>query len=269
MGQPCEFQVARPQPPARRLGHAPFPPPPPAKPASVTPAVVRAAYGVGGVAVDRSPNATNKQAVVEFTTQSMNATDLRQWFRAFVPAARPGDDTVHAFHGEPAAVAAKVGGDEAMLDIEFIMGLAPGVRTDFYLYGGADFCAGLKNWTSHVLADDDAPRVQSVSYGFQHGDEDAGSATDRSCTPGMIQSVDADLAKMAAKGVSVLFASGDAGSGYAPDFCAKELQVNRSLLGSATAAVDPMCTLGYGEFPCRNETVDAAGCCALSGSRGR
>eukprot|EP01051_Picozoa_sp_SAG22_P027882 SAG22_NODE_9561_length_583_cov_0.859504_1_plen_78_part_10 len=77
----------------------------------------------------------------------------------------------------------------------------------------------MKNWTSHVLADDDAPLVQSVSWGFQHGNGNVGQLGDASCTPGMIENIDADFAKMAAKGISVLFASGDAGSGFVPDYC--------------------------------------------------
>jgi len=175
------------------------------------------------------------------------------------------------------------------------MGVAPGVKTDFYLYGTADFCAGMKNWTSHVLADDDAPLVLSVSYGFQAA---LGGAGGLGCTRESIRSIDADFAKLAAKGISIIVGSGDSGSGYKPDYCTKALKNDRyirdrlppppsaafvwlpeaipaahpvseqhdsSLVGVGTAAVAPTCTLGYGDFPCHNETVDAATCCTASG----
>lgn len=48
-----------------------------------------------------------------------------------MPDAEPGDDTVSVFHGDPGD---KTAMDEANLDIQFIMGVTPGIKTDFYLY---------------------------------------------------------------------------------------------------------------------------------------
>ena len=114
-----------------------FPPPPMAPPVNVTPAVIVAAYSVGGVVVDRTA-AKARQAVAEFSGQAMNATDLKSWFKEYVPSAQPGDDTVHAFIGDENM---GHGGDEASLDIQFLMGMTPGIKTDFYLYESTDFCA--------------------------------------------------------------------------------------------------------------------------------
>jgi hypothetical protein len=47
------------------------------------------------------------------------------------------------------------------------------------------------------------------------------------CTKAAVDAVDADFAKLAAKGVSIIIASGDSGSGYAPTFCEDSLQVGR------------------------------------------
>ena len=58
-------------------------------------------------------------------------------------------------------------GIEAQLDIQFIMGTAPGIKTEFYEQANSDFCADLQNWTTLLLSDEDSPRVHSVSYGWQ------------------------------------------------------------------------------------------------------
>jgi hypothetical protein len=74
-----------------------------------------------------------------------------------------------------------------------------------------DFCADLKSWAQLLLQDDHAPLVNSVSYGWQ------GNLSQVACSDALVQSIDSDLAKLAAKGISILFASGDSGSGYSPD----------------------------------------------------
>lgn len=172
-------------------------------PAAVTPSVIAKTYGVPTTAT--SGSAKVRQAVAEFQGQEMNQTDLDAFFAEYVEGAPASDAAVYAFHGEP-----KVGGDgvEAMLDIEYIMALAPGLKTEFYEQMAMDFCADLKNWTSLLLATEDAPLVHSVSYGVQ------ANLTELGCAGGAIASIDGDFAKLAARGVTVVFASGDAGSGY-------------------------------------------------------
>ena len=70
--------------------------------------------------------------------------------------------------------------------------------------------ATLKNWTGMLLASDDVPLVTSVSYGWQ------GSLSQIGCQEADVTAVDNDFAKLAAKGITIIFASGDSGSGYAP-----------------------------------------------------
>jgi hypothetical protein len=173
----------------------------------ITPEVIIDAYNIAGVNVTRSER--NRQAVAEFQGQYMNETDLATYFKRFVPDAEPGDEKVAKFVGSNQAGE----GIEALLDIEFIMGVSPGIKTEFWAYQGMDFCGDLNNWTSALLATDSAPLVNSVSYAWQ------GNLTQLHCTDADVQAVDDNFAKLAAKGITILFASGDAGSGYTPPQC--------------------------------------------------
>ena len=119
-------------------------------PVAVTPSVIADVYHVSGVHVRRDPLYRNRQAVAEFQGQTMNHTDLRLFFEKFVPSFLSGrDDRVERFYGDPGDAASET---EASLDVQFMMGVAPGVKTDFYFYKGNDFCADLKNWTGTILA---------------------------------------------------------------------------------------------------------------------
>jgi hypothetical protein len=98
------------------------------------------------------------------SARTPHSTDLKTFFKNEVPKAQAGDDTVSKFVGDAGDKTAQT---EASLDIQFIMGVAPGVKTEFWLYNSMDFCGDLKNWTTTILATQDAPLVHSVSYGWQ------------------------------------------------------------------------------------------------------
>merc|ERR1719253_1672942 len=169
----------------------------------VTPAVIAETYGVSGVKVSRSSK--NRQAVAEFQGQTMMDSDLTSFFKQFVKGYQAGtDDKVSKFVGDKGEGSAQV---EASLDIQYIMGVAPGIQTEFWLYDPNDFCADLKKWTTALLADDAVPLVHSVSYGWQ------GELSQIGCSAANSAAVDADLAQLAAKGITIIFASGDSGSG--------------------------------------------------------
>jgi len=178
--------------------------PPPSKVPAVVPSVIVETYGISGTA---SGSAKVRQAVAEFQGQTMNQTDVTAFFKQYVSGAKAGDDLVYQFHGEP-----KKGGDgvEAMLDIEYMMGVTPGLKTEFYEQMNMNFCGDLKNWTTLLLATDDVPLVHSVSYGWQ------GNLSTIGCPAEQVASIDKDYATLAAKGITIVFASGDSGSGYAP-----------------------------------------------------
>jgi subtilase family serine protease len=176
--------------------------------------VIASTYNVTGVVVDRSDKNRNRQAVAEFQGNGMNSTNLVTFFKNEVPEAQAGDDVVSKFVGNPGADRkwARVGGHgasvEASLDIEFIMGIAPGIKTEFWYYSGMDFCGDLLTWSNSILATKDGPLVHSVSYGWQ------GNLTGIGCKDANIQTIDANFAKVAARGITLIFASGDSGSGY-------------------------------------------------------
>eukprot|EP00051_Salpingoeca_urceolata_P026663 m.478114 g.478114 ORF g.478114 m.478114 type:complete len:551 (+) comp21038_c0_seq1:396-2048(+) len=189
------FAEDRPKPkPASALG------------AKVTPSQIAQSYGITNVNVSRGT--ANRQAVAEFQGQLMSTKDLSDFFTRFVPNAKPGDDQVYKFVGYNATGE----GVEALLDIQYIMGVAPGIKTEFWEYKNSDFCSDLQQWTSDLLAASDDPLVHSISYGWQ------GDLSGIGCTDSEVKAVDTDFAKLAAKGRSIIFASGDSGSAYKPHF---------------------------------------------------
>mmetsp|Transcript_14196 Transcript_14196/g.18600 ORF Transcript_14196/g.18600 Transcript_14196/m.18600 type:complete len:421 (+) Transcript_14196:776-2038(+) len=129
----------------------------------------------------------------------------------FVSNAKTGDERIYRFEGDPDK---QTSGVEASLDIQYIMGVAPHVKTEFWMYANFDFCGDLKNWTSSLLTTTGVPLVHSVSYGWQ-GDLHA-----IQCEMEKVYDVDDAFVKLAARGISIIFSSGDSGSGYSPSgFC--------------------------------------------------
>eukprot|EP00038_Savillea_parva_P005936 m.160757 g.160757 ORF g.160757 m.160757 type:complete len:679 (+) comp11989_c0_seq1:185-2221(+) len=177
----------------------------PGMPPPVTPKVLYDAYKIDGQ-VKPVGDTKNKMAVAEFQGQFMNTSDLKAFFATYLPDLPASDSEVYKFHGE----IQNGDGIEAQLDIQFIMGTAPGIKTEFYEQANQDFCADLKNWTTLLLSDEETPKVHSVSYGWQ------GNLTQIGCQETEVTAIDADYKKLAAAGVSIIFASGDSGSGFAP-----------------------------------------------------
>mmetsp|Transcript_40052 Transcript_40052/g.55871 ORF Transcript_40052/g.55871 Transcript_40052/m.55871 type:complete len:669 (+) Transcript_40052:31-2037(+) len=173
----------------------------PGEPAKVTPTVISQVYGVHGVNVS---SAKNKQAVGEFQGQTFAADDLTKFFEKYVPGdTKPEDATISKVVGTNPG---HNSGIEAALDVEYIMGVAPGVKTEFWGFEAQDFCSDLKQFASTILSTSDAPFVFSISYGWQ------GDLSQLNCQPDLVDDVDADLALIAARGISVLISSGDSGS---------------------------------------------------------
>jgi len=212
----------------------------PKQPANVTPAVIYKTYGVKEPKVSRSDK--NRQAVAEFQGQFMNSSDLVKQFSEYVVDIDPSyevgtDDVVSKWVGEHKE---NDGGVEAELDIQFIMGVSPGVKTEFWEFPGQDFGADLEQWTGNLTANDDVPIVHSVSYGWQ------GNLTQINVKDADVAIIDGNLVKMAAKGISVMISSGDSGSGYAaPNMCekpgAKGVGISGTVLSSMEAQEMQQC----------------------------
>jgi len=172
-------------------------------PPAVTPSVIAATYKIEKPYVN--PDGPNRQGVAEFQGQYMSKEDLAMFFQKEVPGFKEGEEQVFSFKGVPYK---KGNGVEADLDIQFIMGVAPGVKTDFFEWPEMDFCSDLHAYTASLLDSDSI--VNSISYGWQ------GDLKQLNCKADDITAVDANWAKLAAKGTSVLISSGDSGSGYTP-----------------------------------------------------
>lgn len=171
-----------------------------ASPANVTPAVIASTYKIP--ALTGSGSEQNRQAVAEFQGQTLAPSDLVSFFKRYNPSAV---DTVSKFVGDKGTGTTGV---EAGLDIEYIMGVAPDVKSEFWYWGGNDFCADLKNWTDAIISATNPPLVHSVSYGWQ------GDLSQIGCKDANVQDIDANFQKLAAMGITIIFASGDSGSGY-------------------------------------------------------
>jgi tripeptidyl-peptidase-1 len=180
-----------------RVGPNPTEPPP------VTPSVIAATYKIDHPYINRFGSL--HQGVAEFQGQYMSKTDLVDFFQAEVPGFKGSEDKVKEFIGVPYK---KGTGVEADLDIQFIMGVSPGVKTDFFEWPEMDFCSDLHAYTAALLDSDSS--VNSISYGWQ------GDLKQLNCKAADINVTDVNWAKLAAKGTSVMISSGDSGSGYTP-----------------------------------------------------
>ena len=82
------------------------------------------------------------------------------------------------------------------------------VNTQFWEQKSSDFCKDLVAWTALLASSTPTPLVNSVSYGWQ------GDMAMIGCQEAEWQQVDTNFAKLAAAGITIIFASGDSGSGY-------------------------------------------------------
>jgi len=170
---------------------------------AVVPEVLASVYNVSGVTPSRS--ATNRQAVGEFQGETFDPKDLTLFFDHFVKNAQPGDDKIYKTVGTNDWWKSEL---EAALDVQVIMGLAPGIKTEFWGYEGRDFCGDLLQFTNKIITDSQPPNVFSVSYGHQ-------GAFDKipMCESSQVTSIDNNFKKIALRGITMLIASGDYGSG--------------------------------------------------------
>jgi len=195
-------------------------------PAGVTPAVIRATYNITSPFVNRS--GTNVQGVVGFDLAEdpgfslpmvFSKSKLRTYFERAGVGAEPGDvERVRTVHEQYNSSWETLCDDdqgpcvESQSDMEIIMGVAPGVQTEFWHFsamspdqqGGltADICSDMYQYTAALLAASHPPLVNTISYGGVY------------CSAGQQQAVDTNLAMLAARGISMLAASGDHGPGY-------------------------------------------------------
>lgn len=164
---------------------------------SVTPPVLMQAYGIEAT----SSGSNTTMSVSEFQGVSWDQADLTHFQ---TQCALPQNITVDRLVGTNGAWKCKIPliGEElcteALLDVEYIKA----VGGDIPLVDVSDNSYSLLNWAKQLDAMDDLPPVHSVSYG---NDEVQQS------TPAYMDACNAQFMKLGARGVSILFASGDQG----------------------------------------------------------
>lgn len=122
------------------------------------------------------------------------------------------------------------------------MGNTAGLKTEFWLFNNMDFCGDLEKWTALILETKEAPLVHSVSYGWQ------GELSQIQCSEAKVKVVDDNFAKLAAMGITILFASGDSGSGYDPSTqCGGKFKKGKAFNGTVLKEL--------------KDTYDAGECC--------
>lgn len=163
---------------------------------SVTPAVINQVYSIKHVT---KSGYKNIQAIAQYQGQYVAPSDLSNFCLHFNPDGV--DCKIGKFIGQNNATQSGV---ESMLDTEYIIAVGQGTTTWVYSYPNDDFCADLLKWANDVASEPEHPYVVSVSYGSQKIDF---------CDHATMSRLSQDVQKLGAMGITVLFASGDDGSG--------------------------------------------------------
>jgi len=159
----------------------------------------------------------HKQAVAEFLTQIFSQSDQNTFYNRFYPK---GAGTLITMQGSTINQEGEYSGIETMLDTEYITVTGTGIETEnwSYMYDrqktSRQTCPFL-DWILDVgdAADETIPKVFSISY----GDDEMYVSTSYA------HRISAEFMKAGARGVSILFASGDSGANcyrdtFIPDF---------------------------------------------------
>jgi len=145
----------------------------------------------------------NRQAVTAFLEQYFNAADLQEFYLLFF---RQSLGRKMATKGDAATGGAA--GMEAMLDAEYISALGAHIATEFWGFSGrapdSPENEPFLKWMQMLSStpDSEVPLVFSTSYGE---DED-------SVSPAYAGRLNVEFMKAGARGISLLFASGDSGA---------------------------------------------------------
>ena len=172
-----------------------------------TPKVLRNLYGVDA----EGKSGKYKQAVTGFLDQTFSESSLATFYKLFCGAnqsftcGQGSDATKVVCKGDECKGA---GGTESMLDIEYITATGAGVATEFWGFSGRNPYQKqdepFLKWLYLVgnTTDDDVPKLFSTSYGE---DEDL-------IPLAWSKRTNVEFQKCGARGISLLFASGDSGA---------------------------------------------------------
>ncbi|KAJ7932719.1 subtilisin-like protein [Mycena leptocephala] len=175
---------------------------------TITPTCLQSMYKIP---LTPATNKTNLIGVAGFDDQFANKADLTQ----FLKAQRTDISSATSFglisvDGGTNSQTRSQAGVEANLDIQYTVGLATGVPVSFVSVGettkdGAD--EGFLDIITALIAETAPPQVLTTSYGFNTEADLSKTLTFAMCDSYM---------QLAARGVSILFASGDGGVAATP-----------------------------------------------------
>lgn len=167
-----------------------------------TPKNLRTLYNVGNVSGKAE---SNKQAVTAFLGQHYSKNALEKFWNKYC-------DGIVCGKGFPKLVgdetSGAIGGTEAMLDIETITGLAGNIESEFWGFSGNSPYSSenepFLKWLSQVdnTSDADVPKLFSTSYGEDESSWPFDGAS----------RLNAEFVKTGARGITLLYASGDEGA---------------------------------------------------------
>lgn len=166
----------------------------------VTPACLQAQYGIPSTPATQS---SNTLAVSGFGDQFANLGDLQLFLQQFRPdlSSSTQFSVISVDNGQDSQDQAP--GIEASLDIDYTVGVASGVPVIFVTVGDntQDGIEGFLDQINALLSLDSPPQVLTTSFGFDEDQLPIDLATNL-CNA---------YAQLGARGVSILFASGDGG----------------------------------------------------------
>ena len=185
---------------------------------TITPACLRALYDVGNFTAD--PANGNKLGIAGYLEEIAQLDDLKTFTKLYTPRADKGNLTIATIHGGAATQGNNLTFSiEANLDVQYSLSLSYPTPSIFYNTGGRgplvpDLLQPNQSQNSNEpyldflnyilkLPDNKLPRTLTTSYG-----EEEQSVPER-----YSRIVCAMFAQLGARGVSVLFSSGDSGPG--------------------------------------------------------
>jgi len=170
---------------------------------NITPACLQQLYGLPTAKATQS---SNKLGVTGFLEEYPQQADLTSFLKALRPDMDPSTSfELQTLDGGSNPQGPDHAGVEANLDIQYSVGVAQGVPVTFFSVGSdnKDDWSGFLDLVNYVLAMEAPPQVITTSYGFDEVGIDS-KAAHTLCNA---------YAQLAARGVSMLFSSGDGGVG--------------------------------------------------------
>ncbi|KAJ6506553.1 family S53 protease-like protein [Mycena sanguinolenta] len=159
--------------------------------------------GIYGIPADPATQSDDVLMVTAYVGQVAVKSDLKQFIQLMRPDLDPEAETftVVSLDGGDKGLSAGDDSGEANLDIQYTAGLATGVPLQFLSVGGEDFATALLDTTTFIDGLVDPPTVISTSYSEN---EDVFGTT-------MASKICNGYLALGARGISVLFSSGDGG----------------------------------------------------------